>query len=157
MTDITLILMVAATALNGILAGASLDQSIKQLPARHRIGVVAYSTYSKAADLGNGIPWYIGIGIGAVLLTIGAAIAAVSQQVASQTTLPLFVAVGLSILHSVVTTQAAPTMFSQRQHENNEVALTQVFNQFARLQTLRALVQVISFATLLWALVSYIR
>jgi hypothetical protein len=157
MIDITLILMVAATALNGILAGASLDQSIKQLPARHRIGVVAYSTYSKAADLGNGIPWYIGIGVSAVLLTIGAAIAALSQQVASQTTLPLFVAVGLSILHSLVTTQAAPTMFSQRQHENEEVALTQVFNRFARLQTLRALVQVITFATLLWALVSYIR
>jgi len=157
MTYIMLILMIAAAALNGIVAGASLDQSIKQLPARHRIGVVAYSTYSKAADLGNGIPWYITIGIGAVLLTIGAALAALSQQVASQTTLPLFVAVGLSILHSLVTTQAAPIMFSQRQHENDEVALTQVFNRFARLQTLRALLQVITFATLLWALVTYRR
>ena len=59
MSDTTLLLLAGATALNGILAGASLDQSIKQLPSRHRIGPVAYSTYSRASDLGNGIPWYV--------------------------------------------------------------------------------------------------
>ena len=36
---------------NGILAGASLDQSIKQLPSREKIGAVRYSEYSRAADL----------------------------------------------------------------------------------------------------------
>ena len=36
-------LVLAATAADGLLAGASLDQSIKQLPARHRIGAVAES------------------------------------------------------------------------------------------------------------------
>ena len=157
MTDITLLLTVMAAALNGILAGASLDQSIKQLPARHRIGVVAYSTYAKAADLGNGIPWYVSIGIGSLLLTIGAAVAALSQQVPSETALPLYIAVGLSILHSLVTTQAAPTMFSQRRYENDEAALTKVFNRFARLNALRALLKVVTFATLLWALASYVR
>ena len=155
MTDITLLLTIAATALNGITAGASLDQTIKQLPARYRIGSIAYSTYSKAADLGNGIPWYVSIGIGAVLLTIGAALAALAQQVDSKSALPLYVAVGLSILHTLVTTQAAPTMFSQRQHEGDEAALSLVFNRFARLNAIRALFQVLTFAALLWALVSY--
>lgn len=56
MTDITQILIVSATALNGIATGASLDQGSKHLLASHRIGVVAYSNYSKAADLDNGIP-----------------------------------------------------------------------------------------------------
>jgi hypothetical protein len=157
MTDITLLLIVLATALNGILAGASLDQTIKQLPARHRIGVVAYSAYAKAADLANGIPYYVSIGIGSVLLTIGAALAALSQQVTPETALPLYIAVGLSILHSLVTTQAAPTMFSQRRYENDEAALTKVFNRFAHLNALRAFLQVVTFATLLWALVRYIR
>ena len=39
-------LPLAAVMSNGLLAGASLDQSIKQLPARHRIGVTVV-----AADL----------------------------------------------------------------------------------------------------------
>lgn len=36
-------LVALATAVDGLLAGASLDQSIKQLPARQRIGVLAFS------------------------------------------------------------------------------------------------------------------
>jgi hypothetical protein len=157
MADVTSILLVAATALNGIAAGASLDQAIKQLPARHRIGVVAYSAYSKAADLGNGIAWYVSIGIGAVVLTVGTAIAAFSQQIALAKAVPIYAAVVLSILHSLVTTQAAPTMFSQRRYDQDEAALTKVFNRFARLHALRALFQVLTFATLLWALISYSR
>jgi NADP-dependent 3-hydroxy acid dehydrogenase YdfG len=50
-----LVFLIAATATSGLLAGASLDQSSKQLPARHRIGAIAFSRYSQAADLGNGI------------------------------------------------------------------------------------------------------
>ena len=74
MFDTTLAFIVAAAAVNGILAGASLDQSIKQLPARHRMGVVAYSVYSRASDLGNGIAWYAFLGIGGALLAIVAAV-----------------------------------------------------------------------------------
>ncbi len=44
--QVTLILAIATTALIGPGAGMSLDQSIKQLPARRRIGIVAYSAYS---------------------------------------------------------------------------------------------------------------
>jgi hypothetical protein len=51
-------LRLAAVLANGVLVGASLDQSIKQLPARKKIGSVAYSNYSRAADLGNGVPFY---------------------------------------------------------------------------------------------------
>jgi hypothetical protein len=38
----SLLLLVAAAGANGLLAGASLDQSIKQLPARRRIGALSY-------------------------------------------------------------------------------------------------------------------
>ena len=33
----------APVVANGLLVGVSLDQSIKQLPARHRIGVTAFA------------------------------------------------------------------------------------------------------------------
>jgi hypothetical protein len=67
--DPSLWLLVAAMLGNGLLVGASLDQVIKQLPARHRIGVIAFSDYSRAGDLGRGIAWYAALGIGAALLT----------------------------------------------------------------------------------------
>lgn len=155
MADITFILVIGAAALNGILAGASLDQSIKQLPARHRIGSVAYSAYAKAADLGNGLPWYIGLGVGVVVLTIGAAMAALARQTPMETAFPIYVAALLTILHTLATSRAAPNMLSQRRYEGDEAALTTLFNRFERWQTLRAFLQLLTFLVLLWALVVY--
>jgi hypothetical protein len=140
-----------AAAMNGLLAGASLDQSIKQLPARHRMGVIAFSAYSRAADLtSNGIAWYAFIGIGSALLTIAAAIA--TFVVGNAQTLPILLATILSVLHSITTTQAAPTNFSQRKVANDEAALTAVFNKFERWQTARAILQVLTFIATLWAI-----
>ena len=152
----TFVLIVAATAADGLLAGASLDQSIKQLPARHKIGLVVYSEYSRASDLGPGILWYAILGVGAAVLTIAAAVAALVQGVPSATAIPLYVAGALAVLHSLATTQAAPTNFSQRKVAKDETALGQVFNRFERWQTLRAMVQVLNFGAMLWALVAYV-
>jgi hypothetical protein len=155
MADITLLLIMVAIALNGILAGTNLDQSIKQLPARRRIGVIAYSTYAKAADLGNGIIWYAVLGVGAAIVTIGAAVAAWIQGTNATQVWPLYLAALLSLAHSLVTTQAAPTMFSQRRHGDDEAALTKIFNRFERWHALRAFLQVLTFAAVLWALINY--
>lgn len=153
MASVTLALALAAAALDGVLAGASLDQSIKQLPARHRMGAVAFSAYSRAADLGNGIFWYGLLGVGAALVTIAAAAASVIAGRSFEQSLPLLIAAMLSVLHSLVTTQAAPTNFSQRRVPNDEAALAGVFDRFERWQTLRAVLQVLTFAATLWALV----
>src|SRR3712207_1847610 len=98
--DLTFGLIVAATAADGLLAGASLDQSIKQLPARHKIGLVAYSEYSRASDLGPGVLWYAVLGVGAALLTVAAAVAAFAQEVPPASAGPLYAAAGLAVLHS---------------------------------------------------------
>src|SRR3712207_3841161 len=139
--SLTFVLIVAATAAGGLLAGASLDQSIKQLPARHKIGLVAYSEYSRASDLGPGILWYAILGIGAALLTIAAAAAAFFQGAPPASAAPLYVAAGLAVLHSLATTQAAPTNFSQRKAAGDEEALARVFDRFERWQTLRVALQ----------------
>lgn len=153
--DLSFILTVAAVATDGMLAGASLDQSLKQLPARHRIGAVAYAAYAQAADLGPGVLWYAILGVGAAVITIGAAAAAVAQHVAVPVSVPLTVAAALSILHSLATTQAAPTMFSQRRMPQTEQALGAVFARFARWQTVRVTLQVLTLAAVLWALVAW--
>ena len=150
----THVLAIIATALNGILTGASLDQSIKQLPARHRIGAVAYSMYSRASDLGTGIAWYAGIGVGAAIVTIAATVASLLTSAERGQSAPLVIADVLSVLHSLATSRAAPTMFSQRRY-SDAAALMAVFDRFTRWQTVRAGLQVLTFAATLWALVAF--
>lgn len=153
--NLSFILTVAAVAADGMLAGASLDQSIKQLPARHRIGAVAYAAYAQAADLGPGILWYAVLGVGAAILTIAAAVVAVVQRIAVPVAAPLVIAAVLAVLHSLATAQAAPTMFSQRRVPQTEQALGAVFARFARWQTVRVTLQVLTLAAALWALVAW--
>jgi hypothetical protein len=69
----TTVVLLGAVVAKGLLVGASLDQSVKQLPARHRIGVEAFSAYSQAADLRNGVAWYATLGLGAAAVTLAAA------------------------------------------------------------------------------------
>jgi hypothetical protein len=146
------LLLIAAVAFNGILTGASLDQSIKQLPARRRMGVIAFSGYSRAADLGNGIAWYAIIGVGAAILTIGAAVSAYLQGTPGSVAIPLYLGALTSLLHSFTTTQAAPTLFRVRQEKEDAVQLTVIFDRFERWQTLRAALQLATFGLTLWAL-----
>lgn len=155
--DFTLFVIIAATAVDGFLAGASLDQSIKQLPARHKIGVLTFSKYSRAADLGNGILWYSLLGIGALLLTMASGVAAFVEGIPKAIALPLYISCGLAILHTITTSQAAPTNFKQRQVSDDEAALKKVFNEFAKWQTIRCVLQVMAFGTMLWGLVAYAR
>ena len=156
MVDITVLLVIAETALNGIAAGASLDQSIKQLPARHRIGVVAYSAYSQASDMGNGLFWYAGVGISAVLLSLATAVVAFFQHVSPVHAVPIDLVAGLFLLHLLITlTRAAPILLSQRRSQE-AAKLSIIFDRFERWQTLRVLVDVLIFGVTLWALVGYI-
>jgi hypothetical protein len=150
--DVARILLIAAVAFNGILTGASLDQSIKQLPARRRMGVIAFSAYSRAADLGNGIVWYAIIGVGAALFTIGAAVSAYLHVAPAAMAIPLYLAALTSLLHSFTTSQAAPTLFRLRQVKDDAAQLTVIFDRFERWQTLRAALQLATFALALWAL-----
>ena len=139
------ILLAAATVVDGVLAGASLDQSIKQLPARHRLGMRAFSAYSQASDQANGLVWYAGLGIGSALLTIAAAAWALTLSLPIDRLLPVILAGGFAIAHSMTTARAAPINWSQRAVSDDEVALTRIFQRFARWQALRATLQLATF------------
>jgi hypothetical protein len=155
---LTFILLVAATVFIGLLAGASLDQSVKQLPARHKIGLVAYSQYSRASDLGNGILFYSILGIGAAGLNIAAAIAAYLQDVTPDQRTLIYVGALFALLHSLATTQAAPTLFRQRKvRKDDEPSLASIFNKFTQWQNIRCVLQLLNFAVNLWAMIAYMR
>jgi hypothetical protein len=153
--SLLLALLIAALALNGLLAGASLDQSLKQLRARHKLGADAFSAYLRAADLGPGVLFYATLGIGAAAATIAFALAVWWAAPAAQTLrIPAYGAGILSVLHSIVTAFAAPVNFSQRRYPigaGNEKPIARILDRFARLQHLRSALQVATFLSLLCA------
>jgi hypothetical protein len=151
MIQVAFWLTLTAACATGLLAGASLDQSIKQLPARHRIGVEAYSAYSQAADLSNGKLFYGILGIGAALLTVAAAVAIHMVGLPARCRAAVDLAAICAVLHTLTTTRAAPLLLSQRNKQGE--ALAALFDRFNRWQTARAVIQVLNYGVLLWVVV----
>jgi hypothetical protein len=154
--DATLWLLVAAMLGNGLLVGASLDQVIKQLPARHRIGVVAFSDYSRAGDLGRGIAWYAALGVGAALLTVIAAVVGLAGRPGTPASGALWLSLALTVAHSFTTLRAAPLNFSQRAAAGDPARLAAIFDRFARWSTARATLQVLTLLSVTSALIASI-
>ncbi len=146
-------LLAIAGIVDGLLAGASLDQSIEQLPARHQIGVRAYSRYSRASHASNGRFWLIPLGIGGALLTVAAAAWAPAFALPTRRSLPIFVAGILAVAHTLSSVKAVPVNLSQwRLAEGDDAGLARTLNRFARWQALRAGLQFLTFAAAVWAL-----
>ena len=153
--DLTLILIILATLVNGLLAGGSLDKALVQLPARKRMGVLGFAAFSRANDLGNGLIVYPVAGILAALLSLAAAISAYFQGSALAQAWPLYVAALLALLHSFTTARAAPNMLSLRTAGDDEALLTQTLDRFTAWHNVRAVLQLLNFVMLVWALVTY--
>src|SRR5712691_12538662 len=99
MMSLLLWLIVIAAALNGGLSGVGLEGSLVKLPARRRIGAVAYATFARGNDLGNGLVVYPVWAVSAALLTfIATAVAYVGHQ-SLALLLPLSIASLTSIGH----------------------------------------------------------
>lgn len=147
-------LLSAAALVNGLLAGASLDQSIEQLPARHRIGVRAYSAYSRASHVANGRFWLIPLGIGGPVLTISAAIWAQKLSVPSAASMALLTAAILSVAHLLSTWRAASVNLRQWHAgvNDDEASLAEILDRFAHWQALRSALQALTFIATIWAM-----
>jgi hypothetical protein len=144
--------LVIATVIDGLLAGASLDQSVEQLPARHRIGVRAYSAYSRASHAANGRFWLIPLGVGGAALTLATAIWAQTLELPGSRTLPLFIAGGLAIAHTLTTIRAATINVRQWRGTQDDEHLAGILDRFERWQSLRAALQFFTFGAAVWAL-----
>ena len=143
-----LVLLGVAAIVNGLLVGASLDQSIEQLPARHRIGVRAYSAYSRASPVANGRFWLIPLGIGGPILTIAAAFWSVKFN------LPLYIAAGLGVAHMLSTLRAGSINLTQWKEGIDDTTLAGILDRFERWQALRAGLQLLTFVFTIWALLA---
>ena len=146
---------IAAAVASGAMVGATLDQSVKQLPARHRIGAVAYAAYARAADLTGGVRWYPGLAA-VVVVSTGAAVATGLFDHPDRWRLVALLAAGVgTVAHMLVTARAAPTILSLRRlSDDDPERIAAVLDRFARLQALRAGLQVAALAAAVWVLVA---
>jgi hypothetical protein len=151
--SLVVFLIASTSAINGLLAGLNTDTALVKLPARRRIGPVAYAAFARGNDLGNGLVVYPLLGISALLLTMLATAIAYIAHSPKELLLPLSLASLLSILHTFATTRAAPVMLSIKNTPDDEALLTTKLDRFARWHTVRATFQVLTFFILLWALV----
>jgi len=146
------VLLFAIAILDGLLAGASLDQSIEQLPARHRIGVRAYSAYSHASHAAIGRFWLIPLAIGGAALTVASAIWSHWLHLSPSQSLPVVLGAGFAIAHSLSTVKAASVNVTQWRPNTDDAALASILDHYARWQALRAALQFLTFFVAVWAL-----
>ncbi len=148
--------LLAAVVVTTMGATASLDQLVKQVPARHRIGAVAYSAYSRAADFHTGIFYYAPIIVGWVTLIPAAAIAGWREGASGERALALAIMLAGLVGHALVTGLfAAPILLSQRKiRPDDEKALAATFDRFERWHAVRTAIDVGTCAAAIWALVT---
>jgi hypothetical protein len=148
-----MILLCTALSMNGLLAGMSLDQSVKQVPSRKRIGVGAFSAYIRAADLADGVALDAIFGIGAAVAAIAFFVEVWREGDAPRGVLVTATATAaLSVLHSLLTARAAPLNFSQTRYALSDVkALAPILDRFAIWQACRCAAQVLAFLALVTA------
>jgi hypothetical protein len=149
----TQILLAAATFLTGILAGGVADRVIVGGPAWYELGSDAWARYSRLADLGAGLVAYPIEGIGSTLLIIAAALSNhFDRKPPHAATLPLYIALGLSITGLLLTVKAAPIMLGLPSAQSS-VAVRRAFDEFFLWGLhIRGLADVLAFAALVWAL-----
>src|SRR5581483_11589438 len=102
--SLVVFLIALATAGNGLLSGLNVDTALVKLPARRRIGALAYATFARGNDLGNGLVVYPILGIGAALFTVLATAIAYLGHSPMGLLLLLSFASLLSLLHTAATT-----------------------------------------------------
>lgn len=151
--NLVLLLLGIAAAINGLLAGLNVDTALVKLPTRRRIGVVAYATFARGNDLGNGLVVYPILGVGAALFAVLATTFAFLEHSSLRLLLLLSLASLLSLLHTAATTRAAPVMLSIKDAPDDEALLNAKLDRFAGFHTVRTTFQVLTFFILLWAIV----
>jgi hypothetical protein len=143
-------LAIAATAFGGVLAGATVDRGIVQMPAWHWLGPNAWADYSRHADLSaRGFAFYPSVGIGHALLCVSTAVAASRDPRAR---VPACAAAILAIGGMATTVKAAPIMLSVRHLGDDPDALERARRGFTFSSAIRAVFQVGAFAANVWTL-----
>lgn len=153
-SSVTKAFAAGAALFGGLLAGVTVNRALVQLPAWRRIGVVAWADFTRAENTGIGTIFYPALGLVALLLTIGTAVAfRFDRDKRGARSLPIYASAVLAITWALVTRVVlVPTMFALKTAGDNAVELQQVFLRVARGSAVNDVLHVVTFALSLWAL-----
>ena len=104
-------LLTVAAGVNLVWAGAVILRVVVDLPARHRIGSIAFAELSRATDLATGLVFYPVSAGGAALLAGASAVAAATTRASSRIRRASIMAAACTAMVLALTTLAAPIMF----------------------------------------------
>jgi hypothetical protein len=146
------LLLALAVGVNVSWAGAVTFRVLIDLPARSRIGPVAFAEFSRATDLSTGLAFYPIAGFSSAAVAVATWLVARRRRAPPPIQVPAGVAAVSTLLVLVVTLWAAPIMFQIGSSPNDAAVLASLADRFARLTQLRALLANLAAASLLAAL-----
>jgi hypothetical protein len=145
-------LLIFSTGFSGLLAGASADRYIVQVPAWRHLDVMTWAEHSRHADLGNGRFWYPVLAFAATGLSIAAAVGFRQQALPSRAVeWTTYLAALLQLLGLAITLLAAPNLIRLRKPRDAPTT-EHAFRLFHGWGLLRAAFQISAFPVCLWAL-----
>jgi hypothetical protein len=153
-TTTNVVTAVAVTAgFEGLRAGAGTFRVLLDLPARARIGPLAFADLSRATDLSTtGLVFYAVFGFGGALLTGLTWFLAMRHRAPTMIRRLLAVSVVASLLVLVFTTQAAPLMWRVGAAPADPALIAELLDRFTAWTVARIVCVDISFAAALAAL-----
>jgi hypothetical protein len=147
----------SAVVFEGMRAGAGTFRLVLDLPARARLGSVAFAEFCRATDLSTrGVVFYAIYGFGGVLLTLTAWLVTARGRSSPRVHNLLGAAVLWSIFVLVFTIQAAPLMWRVGSAPPDALLLAALLDRFTFWTTLRVCCVDLSFLATVAALVSLV-
>jgi hypothetical protein len=145
--------MAVAVAFEGVRAGAGTFRVLLDLPARERVGPVAFADFSRATDLCTaGVIFYVIFGVGGALVTGLTWLIAVRGRIAAPIRRLLAISAIASLLVLALTTQAAPLMWRVGSAPSDPVLLAGLLDRFTAWTLARIVCVDVSFGAVLTAL-----
>jgi hypothetical protein len=126
-----LFVIFAGSLMDGILVGGGIDRALVAMPAWHHVGPVGWATFSRHADLGNGLILYPLEAFGGMILSVAATILFCPESTAPRAArMPIYAAALFTIGGLLVTLKAAPIMLGVRNLGDDPAALQRAFDDF---------------------------
>src|SRR5262249_13948509 len=102
-----------------------------------------------------GLVLYPILGVSAAIVTIAAVLIANSPRLTGTAAWAVDGSAVLAVLHSLVTTRAAPNVLVLRRPLPDDATIAAAFGRFAAWHGARTILQVLNFLTLLWGAIAY--
>jgi hypothetical protein len=154
-SSITNGLAIGAVLSGGLLAGTTATRVLVEMPAWERLGALPWAEFSRAENHGIGALFFPLIGLVALLLTIGTAVAfRLDRTMRGTRSLPIYAAVAISLIAAGVTRGAiVPDMYRLRAAGTSAAELQAIFQSISPWWGVNDVLHVMAFGFNLWALI----